>query len=1307
MNSGVSTAINGFSCASATTCVAVGDFGVVARTTNGGASWAIAQINSGDFLSGVSCPSTSVCFAVGFAGSVWKTVNGGVNWSSQVSNAAGDLFAVSCPVITMCMAVGANGKGARTTDGTTWGGVTTATTNALFGVSCTNTMICNAAGDGGVVVVTQQAGSFGWFVDHVGSTVPLYAISCTAFCFVAGADGTVYENGSGSYGDFSGHGSTGEPGALFGVSCATTTVCWAVGDYGVISATTNGGTGWTANAGLGSAEYSISCASATTCVAVGFGGAIEGTTNGGSTWSGQTSGTSDSLVSISCPSTTICFAVGNNGTIRATTTGGSTWSAQTSNTTQNLTSISCPTTTTCFAVTTGSTFITTVDGSTWSSPAAVSANTGLTAISCPSPTVCFATDAYNPYTNLIYSTVTAGSTWTESFNLLNDHQAGINAPFSAISCPTTQACYAVGASGLIAATSDGGSSWRTNSSPTSASLTGVSCPSVSTCYASVYQYNGSTVLHTTDYGGSWEAQYGGGSGQFAYTSISCPGTTTCFAIGYGGEWTTTTVAGAAWTVQRPSGTTNGVRGLSCTDANNCYAAAGGDLLATHNGGTTWMGDVLGTTDYMDAITCPAANTCFAVGWPGAIYFTANGGATWSYQTNPYAGTDLTLTAVSCSSATTCIAIGEVGIALTTADGSTWNTETSGSGFRMAGISCPSSSLCVAVDTNGGSYEVIGGFWYWHATGAQSLSSISCPTPTTCYAVGRNGVVEKSVNGGTNWTATSAGTTQDLNAIDCLDATRCLVAGNSGVVSLMLDGSHWSGPLVTPTFNGLSAVAFPDLGDGWAAGNGGTILANSGLTPGCGASSLAPTLPSPQPAGTTVQLTTSTTHCSSPQYEFWIQYPNGTWYLGRGWGNVSSFSWNTTGLVPGTYTVHVWANQVGDSTATYEALAAITYVLTGCTGASINPPSVVQAAGSTVNLTAGAVGCPNPKFEFFALYPNGLWYQLTSWGSSSLNWSTTGLARGVYTIHVWANQSGASTATYEALGAATVSLSFCSGAGLGPPSDSAPAGSMVVLTATSSGCASPQYAFYVQFPNGTWYLKQPFSSSATFNWDTTGLAPGSYLVHAWVSAIGSGHDTFGSDTATLTGCTTATVSLTSPAATGTSVRMTGSGSAGCPNPVFEYWVQYPDNTWNLGRAWGPADWTWPTSYLRPGIYTIHAWANQSMASLATHEAIGAAQVTLTGCTAATVTPSSGSTAVGSSVLFTVAPVTCSGTPTYEFWVQYPDSSWHQETLFTTTDTWTWNTTGLAKGSYVIHVWVNNQLADFTKPETIGEATRTLN
>jgi len=209
---------------------------------------------------------------------------------------------------------------------------------------------------------------------------------------------------------------------------------------------------------------------------------------------------------------------------------------------------------------------------------------------------------------------------------------------------------------------------------------------------------------------------------------------------------------------------------------------------------------------------------------------------------------------------------------------------------------------------------------------------------------------------------------------------------------------------------------------------------------------------------------------------------------------------------------------------------------------------------------------------------------------------------------WANQQGTS---WDAIGSAAVTLTNnCTTASLSPPTASQPAGSAVSLTASSSGCLIPRYEFWVQYSNGVWFLKQGFGGSA-FTWDTTGLVPGRYLVHAWVNSTGSGHDAIGSATVTLSGCTTATATApTASGPVGTNVTFTA-GSSGCPNPVYEFWLKDPGGTWHLMQGFGTGDsWLWLTAGSAKGVYTIHVWANQQGAGTSPYEKIGSATYTLT-------------------------------------------------------------------------------------------------
>ena len=166
-------------------------------------------------------------------------------------------------------------------------------------------------------------------------------------------------------------------------------------------------------------------------------------------------------------------------------------------------------------------------------------------------------------------------------------------------------------------------------------------------------------------------------------------------------------------------------------------------------------------------------------------------------------------------------------------------------------------------------------------------------------------------------------------------------------------------------DGLRGVGIWNLNYGGGAPELWSLLASRFAK--CAEASVSPAAPV-QPAGSTIAFTASSTGCLNPRYEFWVQYPNKTWYLKQGWG-AATFSWNTTGLAPGVYNLHAWVNHTGTS---WEAIGAAMITLTGCTSASLSPSTTTQPIGSTISFTAGSGGCPNPVYEFWVQYPNGSW-----------------------------------------------------------------------------------------------------------------------------------------------------------------------------------------------------------------------------------------------------------------------------------------------------------------------------------------------
>lgn len=113
---------------------------------------------------------------------------------------------------------------------------------------------------------------------------------------------------------------------LFSVKFINDNFGWAVGYYGTILRTTNGGSNWIVQTS-GTTEwlYGVSFIDSNNGTAVGGNGVILRTTNGGTNWIKQTTGTISRLFGVSFTDSNNGLAVGRNGTILHTTNGGVTF----------------------------------------------------------------------------------------------------------------------------------------------------------------------------------------------------------------------------------------------------------------------------------------------------------------------------------------------------------------------------------------------------------------------------------------------------------------------------------------------------------------------------------------------------------------------------------------------------------------------------------------------------------------------------------------------------------------------------------------------------------------------------------------------------------------------------------------------------------------------------------------------------------------------------------------------------------------------------------------------------------------------
>jgi len=425
-----------------------------------------------------------------------------------------------------------------------------------------------------------------------------------------------------------------------------------------------------------------------------------------------------------------------------------------------------------------------------------------------------------------------------------------------------------------------------------------------------------------------------------------------------------------------------------------------------------------------------------------------------------------------------------------------------------------------------------------------------------------------------------------------------------------------------------------------------------------------------------------------------------------------------GLQPGTsYTFTVTAqNSYGQGSGTSNP------VIPGrCNTVGLSPNAASpQPSGTQIRLTASSNGCPNPLYQFWMSAPNATSWQIAQPYSSSptFAWNTTGTATGTYGISVWARDAGSSGTYSNSTGSwddysssqYTLTMPQCSSAGLtASPASPATVGTNVVnLAASASGCPNPVYQFWMAMPGGNWQIVQPYSTSASFAWNTSGSAAGTYSISVWVrdaySAGADGNNTGHWDAYTSSAYTLSPIACSaaglsgSPAATataGTKVILTATAS-GCPNPLYQFWMAGPGESWQVVQAYSSnSSFTWDTAGAAAGSYSLSVWVRDASGTGVDGNSTGRWDVyssghytlTSTPCSAVSLSAVPASAAAGTNVTFTATASGCPN-PVYQFWMASPGGTWQMVQPYSNSSTFNWNTTGAAQGTYSVSVWTRD-------------------
>lgn len=267
-----------------------------------------------------------------------------------------------------------------------------------------------------------------------------------------------------------------------------------------------------------------------------------------------------------------------------------------------------------------------------------------------------------------------------------------------------------------------------------------------------------TIVSTSDGGKTWSLQK---SGQKLHLyDVSFCDARNGWTVGENGLIIHTMDGGKTWE-QQQSGITGNLRGVQCIDASIAWAAGHqGSLLKTVDSGKTWVQqntvqDMLKQLNrkFLPSLFCVRFNDArngYAVGHPGIILRTTDGGLTWQQQSS---GTDVVLYKVAVLANNTAWIAGGAGVILhTTNGGATWVMQKSGVNFMLNSIAFAgevkgfaAGHKCILHTEDGGGtwskYEIPLSRW---------LCGISFMDALNGWAVGDSGTIYHTVDGGKDW-----------------------------------------------------------------------------------------------------------------------------------------------------------------------------------------------------------------------------------------------------------------------------------------------------------------------------------------------------------------------------------------------------------------------------------------------------------------------------------------------------------------------------------------------------------------------------
>jgi photosystem II stability/assembly factor-like uncharacterized protein len=560
--------------------IAVGQTGIVIKTTNSGKNWTVQNLMQGyASFESVHFSDEYNGWIVGYGNTynplIFRTFDGGITWNPVSSITSTRLHDVFFMDVNTGWILGHNGVIIKTTDGgNNWFSLNSSTGSTLYSIYFVNNNVGWAVGGDGIIINTTDGGN-NWTIQTSGTDRVLRSVFF------------LDEN----YG-------------------------WTVGDGGALLKTTDGGILWQNNPIGSNWINSVSFVNQNLGWIVTWeiyvGGLIYKTTDAGNNWMLDTLDTSWRLNSIMFSDSQNGYVVGNYGYIYKTINSGSEWHQTSSGNRKYGSSISFVNENTGWVAFGDNSsqydhelLKTTNGGENWTR---LPTNWIINSLFFNSENI-----GWSGSNEKIYKTYDGGLTWeiqySEEPNLI-----------TSLYFLNENTGWAVGYWGTILKTTDGGSEWLLQNSSADETLQSVYFVNNSVGWTVGYRdYFVSVLKKTNDGGNSWVSQ---DSTLGQIYSI--------YAINENVAWIAgrriakTTDGGNFW-IQQYSGASYYFEILFVDEYNGWAFGQSGSILKTTNGGEEWISQFTGCHAQLRSACLISETVGWATGDFGTILKTTNGG----------------------------------------------------------------------------------------------------------------------------------------------------------------------------------------------------------------------------------------------------------------------------------------------------------------------------------------------------------------------------------------------------------------------------------------------------------------------------------------------------------------------------------------------------------------------------------------------------------------------------------------------------------------------------------------------------------